>query len=421
MDVAALLAAARGAPPLICSFAAQSVRNRGWGNRSDAPFTPLGRVVAADDREIGEAPFPTADVERLLAALASDDGCVRELSVRLLGGVRKDDRVSTALIERLGSLEASLREVAAFGLGMVQPASAVDPLIRALRDTLPAVRANSAWALGRIGNGRALAPLLPLFRDDHEAVREAAVIAVGRMDSTSTIAALTRVVREDASPSVRRVAAWALGQLDSREAAPVLAAVVARDTDPRVREMSAWALGTMHERVGVAALATALRRDTDDAVRETAAWALAESGDRSQVESLSTAAASDRSSRVRGTAAWAIGQLHGDGGAAPSGLVHVLSDDNDDVRLKGAWALGQVGDPKAVSAIRDALRGEKTSQVRRALVRALIRSGGRAEETLTELLGSSDPQVREAAVRGLAGVSSFNPWPWPWPRPRPFP
>jgi len=59
--------------------------------------------------------------------------------------------------------------------------------------------------------------------------------------------------------------------------------------------------------------------------------------------------------------------------------------------------------------------------VRRALVRALTKSGGRSEAVFTELLSSSDPKVREAAVRGLAGQNAFNPWPWPWPRPRPFP
>jgi HEAT repeat protein len=125
---------------------------------------------------------------------------------------------------------------------------------------------------------------------------------------------------------------------------------------------------------------------------------------------------------VRGTAAWAIGQLRGDGGgSAPAGLLHVLKDDSDDARLKAAWALGQIGDTGALSAIQVALRVEKSDQVRRALIRALIKSGGRSEQTLTELLGSRDPQVREAAVRGLAGSNAFNPWPWPWPRPRPFP
>jgi FOG: HEAT repeat len=141
----------------------------------------------------------------------------------------------------------------------------------------------------------------------------------------------------------------------------------------------------------------------------------------SSTEALAAATESDRSARVRGTAAWALGQLHDDGHTAPAGLQHALRDDNEDVRLKGAWALGQIGDAAALPAIRDALKVEREPQVRKALVRAMIKSGGRSEQALTELLSSSDPQTREAAVRGLAGRSAMNPWPWPWPRPRPFP
>jgi hypothetical protein len=55
------------------------------------------------------------------------------------------------------------------------------------------------------------------------------------------------------------------------------------------------------------------------------------------------------------------------------------------------------------------------------LVRALAKSGARSEEAFNELLSSSDPKVREMAVRGLAGHNAFDPAPWPWPRPRPFP
>ena len=99
----------------------------------------------------------------------------------------------------------------------------------------------------------------------------------------------------------------------------------------------------------------------------------------------------------------------------------MLRDENDDARLKAAWALGTIGDASALNDVRDALTVEKSNSVRKALVRALIKCGGRSEETLTELLNSTDASVREAAVRGLAGNNSFNPWPWPWPRPRPFP
>jgi len=102
-------------------------------------------------------------------------------------------------------------------------------------------------------------------------------------------------------------------------------------------------------------------------------------------------------------------------------LQHVLKDEDDDSRLKAAWALGQIGDSTALPAIRDALKAEQNDEVRRALIRALVKSGGRSERALTELLSSPDATVREAAVRGLAGNDAFGPWPMPEPRPRPFP
>jgi HEAT repeat protein len=102
-------------------------------------------------------------------------------------------------------------------------------------------------------------------------------------------------------------------------------------------------------------------------------------------------------------------------------LLRLLNDESPDIRLKAAWALGEIQDQGALPAIRDALRVEKNDRVRRGLIRALMKSGERSEAALTDLLTSSDPQIREAAVRGLAGRNAFDPWPWPWPRPRPFP
>jgi HEAT repeat protein len=419
IDVAALLASARGAPPIICSLASQSLRNFGWGDWSDAPATPLSNASLGRNYDFGPEQLAAADVERLLEGLANDDPCVREISVRLLGRQRGEP-VVTGLITRLTAATPSLREVSALGLGLVKSSRAVDPLIRALRDATGGVRANSAWALGRLEAGKALGQIRDMFRDDDQRVREAAVIASGRMDdSTSSIPALIRVVRQDSSPQVRRAAAWALGQLESREAIEALTGVLTQDTDARVREMAAWALGQVEGRSAIGGLSTAARRDADDRVRETATWALGQLEDRSVVEVLGNIAASDKSSRVRGTAAWALGQLRG--GKAPAGLLQVLRDENDDARLKAAWALGQIGDATAIPAIREALQRETSSEVRRALIRALMRSGERSQATLTDLLNSGDPQVREAAVRGLAGNNSFNPWPWQWPRPRTIP
>ena len=424
LDVTALLASARGAPPTICAMAARSVREWGWGgDASDAPSTPLSSIVSAVNTQLrlSSGELAAADIDKLMAGLSSDDPCVRELAVRILGTQRHNEQISKGFIVRLAQNDVPTREVAAFGLGLAEPETAIDPLIRTLRDAAPAVRANSAWALGRIENGRALAPIVALFKDDAEMVRQAAVIAAGHMESTSTVAALARVVREDNAASVRRSAAWALGQIEAREAVPALSAALSQDADNRVREMSAWALGAIEDRSATGVLSNAARRDADDKVREMAVWALAQTEDRTALDVLGAVAASDRNTRVRGTAAWAIGQLEGRGVRAPAGLLRLLKDESDDTRLKAAWALGQLGDSAALPAIRDALRDEKNDRVRRGLIRAMMKSGERSEATLTELLRSSDPQVREAAVRGLAGSHSFDPWPWPWPRPRPFP
>src|SRR6185369_17104612 len=170
----------------------------------------------------------------------------------------------------------------------------------------------------------------------------------------------------------------------------------------------------------VPALGAAIRGDQEERVRETAVWALGAIEDRSSMDILA-AATGDRNPNVRGTAAWAIGQLEGEGTPAPAGLLRLLRDENADVRLKAAWALGQLEDRNAIPAIRDALKVETSDRSRKALIRALMKSGESSQETLTQLLSSSDPQVREAAVRGIAGARSFDPWPWPWPRPRPFP
>lgn len=158
-DIRALVAAARGASPAICSLAARSVWNGGWG--SDAPATPLPRMEWRRDRR--EA-LSSETVKFLLENLAVDDPCVREVAVRLVAE-GEDAAVTPGLVQRLGAPDSSLRVVAALGLGLSEPKSAVDPLIRATRDASSGVRANAVWALGRIGDGRAVKPVTSTLND----------------------------------------------------------------------------------------------------------------------------------------------------------------------------------------------------------------------------------------------------------------
>ena len=75
IDVTALLTAGKGAPPMICSLAANSIGNWGWGNWNDAPSTPLSFARASTrSDDFDSDTLPAADIRQLLAGLAAG-GC----------------------------------------------------------------------------------------------------------------------------------------------------------------------------------------------------------------------------------------------------------------------------------------------------------------------------------------------------------
>ncbi|MFN8571310.1 MAG: HEAT repeat domain-containing protein [Gemmatimonadaceae bacterium] len=420
MDVRGLIGQAHGASPMLCGLAADGLT--GWGGRwDDAPATPIGVAVRARVRRFprGDELTP-AEVRFLTDSIASSDACVRELSIRLLGNFG-GDAVAEQLVTLLGSSQTAgpVRETAALGLGMIGGKVGITVLLRALRDEEAGVRANAIWALGRANDGRAVALIRDLLTDELVMVRQAAAVALGRLDSLSSAEPLARVLREDKTEGVRRNAAWALGELEAKRAAPALATALQSDRDSEVREMAAWALGEMETRDQAGTLVRALANDSSAAVRETAAWALGSMEAKDASEALGAAAGGDPRPRVRGTAAWALGQIEPP--AAPRGLIKALADPEVDVRTKAAWALSEIGDTTATAAVQDAFRRETDSRARRAQVRAIMHGGKASQEAFGEMLRSMDPEVRKAAVRGLAGEGQSDVWPWPWPRPRPNP
>ncbi len=420
MDVRGLIGQAHGASPVLCGLASDGLV--GWGGRwEDAPSPPLGVAVRARVRRFprGDELTPS-EVRFLTDSIASTDACVRELSIRLLGSFG-GDAVAEQLRDLLGSAQSSVtvRQTAALGLGMIGGNVGITVLLRAIRDDDGGVRANAVWALGRADDGRAVAPIRDLLADELVIVREAAAVALGRLDSTSSAAVLERALRQDAAEGVRRNAAWALGQLEVKGSSPALASALQSDREGAVREMAAWALGELESRDQAAPLIRALAGDSSASVRETAAWALGSMEANDASDALGTAAGNDVRPRVRGTAAWALGQI--EPSSAPRGLLKALTDEESDVRTKAAWALSEIGDTTAIAIVREAFRRETDKDARRAQVRAIMRGGKGSQEAFGEMLRSMDPDVRKAAVRGLAGEGRVDVWPWPWPRPRPTP
>jgi beta-lactamase regulating signal transducer with metallopeptidase domain len=263
-------------------------------------------------------------------------------------------------------------------------ASTVDPRPAANAPVAPAVQPSTPPTTPQDTN-RVVLALLRALTDSVAAVREDAAYALGQLEARRAVPVLGARLVEDPSEGVREMAAWALGQLGSREATTPLSAALVRDSAIEVRGTAAWALGQLEDPASVTALAHAVREDRSAEVRGRAAWALGTIGQRPAPPTL-IAALRDSSPEVRKRAAWALGQI-GDGEAAAM-LSEAMSDDEADVRRTVFWALGQLPGEVAQNALVRALENADP-EIRAKAARAL---GG----------GGGDPW----------------PWPWPWPRHR---
>lgn len=93
--------------PIACAMAARSVRDWGWGDGiSDPASTPLASIVSATNYQlrINAGRLDAEDMVRLKAALASNDPCVRELSLTILA-TQSDSRPSKKSVVRVAQIQ----------------------------------------------------------------------------------------------------------------------------------------------------------------------------------------------------------------------------------------------------------------------------------------------------------------------------
>jgi len=274
---------------------------------------PLAALVPSRRADVVQSeppPQPTASPIAMPSVTRSPRPAATPPTTPSLQG-RDTANVVAALVRALSDSVASVREDAAYALGQLEAAGAVEPLTaRVGREPAANVREMIAWALAQIGNRSASGALgLLAQRDTSEAVRGMAVWALGQLEDPASVVTLVTVLR-DASAEVRGRAAWALGTIEPPSAPAALVAAL-RDTSRDVRLRAAWALGQIADSSTVAELAATLRDSTPD---------------------------------VRHAAMWALGQIGGD--AAQGALLQALEDRDPEVRARAARALaGNHGDP----------------------------------------------------------------------------
>jgi HEAT repeat protein len=174
---------------------------------------PLDAIEPID----AEAEKP--DPDAMLRLLNSDNNQQKMLAARAFCEL-EDDRAIPALIHLLTDACPLIRVSAAYGLGRNPSPDAVEPLIYQLqRDWNGYVRKGIVWALGNCRDRRSLEPLMKALRTDISAVRLWAASALAQMASIGyeaiifALPPLIEALRRDPVAAVRSNCAWSIGQL----------------------------------------------------------------------------------------------------------------------------------------------------------------------------------------------------------------
>lgn len=275
-------------------------------------------------------------------------------------------------VEKLRSIEARDRMVAAYSLGHLKDPHAVELLLFALQDDEAQVRAQAARSLGEIGDRRSVAALQLLMKDLDAQVRRAAVSALATLDDSDAIRHLITALQDD-DEQVRMSAVGDLADAGGTAAADALAKVLTQDRNEEVRRAAIDALAKRKDRRAFDAILAALD-DDDRWVRAGAVDALGELGDVRALRPLLIAASGTgpTAGLYRGSALAAIGQLPKE--QMRQQLLDELTQENFATQSGAALALGLVGDAYAVVPLLDALK-KNDPFLRQSVIWALMRLG----------------------------------------------
>ncbi|HTR21279.1 MAG TPA: HEAT repeat domain-containing protein [Gemmatimonadales bacterium] len=345
-----------------------------------------------------------------------DEALVGQLA-RLLA--ISDARVFDEAVLRgaLGSDNPGVRRQAALAAGRIGDPQAVGLLLPVLNDSNAAVAAAAAFALGLLRDASAVEPLLTAIRTvapDSQGLREQeAVSAIARIGGPSGVRALQQLL-EGVSPTrpptiaitQALLEAWRLGR-----GAPTTQLLQFADaSDLAARSNAAYSLSRLRP---PSALPTLLRliNDQDTEIRATAARglvaALADTARmaRPAVTSRLRPLLGDAAIHVRINALRAISTYRGDSTLVPA-VVGLVGDANIGVAVQAETTLGTLGGSRAVEVLRGQL-SSPTFALRRQAVLALGEADSAAGTAAAQALtGDADWRWRAVAAEGFAAAQN---------------
>ncbi len=346
--------------------------------------------------EIGTKAGPS-----LTAALRNPDSNVRAGAAFVLGKLGYAPAIQS-LIEALGSTDARFNKPIVYTYRSMMRTISMFPSERAYESMRGNVRFEAAYALGKMKAREALRPLMEALDDPEMLGREGAALALGMLKDPAAVQALSRRLEEDPESPVRCHAASALGEIGDSRALPALERAL-KDKEGGVRLDAAEAIILITGRGGTSGLALSLR-DPDRNIRQAAARMLGSSKD-PQAGQLLLGALSDPDRDVRGEAAEQLGERKEARAIRP--LISILRIDDDYLRHIAEVALGKIGAP-AFQDLIVALQ-DPEHNVRLIAADLLGKLGdARAVDALERAKSDPNQYVRMAVEMALEDIRRMN-------------
>ncbi len=347
---------------------------------------------------------------------------------------RKDARHAAPLVAFLTDPDAEVRAQAARMTGDVRYGAAGTALMPLLKDPAPRVRFFAAEALGRIAHKPAAAALVEMIAANDERdvyLRHAGSLALAAIGDSSALAALSthasRAVRIAAVVALRRMGDGAVARFltDADEQVVVEAARAINDDGgiaaavPRLAAL----LGTTKsagEPLLRRAINANLREGSTEAVTRLAAFAAdGARPDELRAEAVAALGVWESPSpmdRVDGFYLQALAPPQKRDASAARAAVERLVEasaaatSSPGMKIALADAAGRLGVSSAAPMLMAQLRGDPTTAVRLAALRALqALKAGSMDELMRVALADKDPAMRRAALGILPGLAMSEP------------
>ncbi len=262
-------------------------------------------------------------------------------------------------VEALEDMDDATREEAAKALAEKGDPKTLEPLLAALEDDYWSVRSHVGWALAKIGGDQSIEGLITLFNDSMMEVQAEAVRAMATLGKGVVPKLLTCL--KDKRWRIREQAAKTLGEIRDPQAVQGLM-IVCRDRDGAVKSAAAEALGKIGDPRAIPTLIK-LFKDTSKIARETAGTALMYIGVPSVDALLETLKDPHFVVRCHGVRAlggmttdYQMGKVWVREPRVVEALITMIKDPDRAVREDATIALGNIGDPKAVDALMEAMK-----------------------------------------------------------------